>query len=184
MLQNQATPIQGGHAQGIGSGTGTPAEGPVQYNTVIVTFGATPSPAPTTGNISVVCTDAFPPTGGCPTVTNVTGSGAGPYTLTLSGIIPTRECTTFTFAGTQTNEKLQYQFLPGDVNLNGVTNTLDLQALVLGLNTGGTLAVNLARYDTDRSGVANTQNLNRVIQLLNGVNTTEAWNFKTVAACP
>jgi hypothetical protein len=43
---------------------------------------------------------------------------------------------------------------------------------------------NLARYDMNRSSIVNTQDLLRLIQLLNGTNTTQAFNGQTLVACP
>ncbi|HEY3242953.1 MAG TPA: hypothetical protein VGM03_06325 [Phycisphaerae bacterium] len=164
---------------GIGGG-GTVPQGGVQYAQISVTFSGTPSPAPSTGNIGVACTG-----GNCPSVTSVSGSGTGPYTVALSGVIPPTHCTTLTFAGTNAGQKLQYQSLPGDVNLDGTSNTVDLLALVTALNNGtANLAGNLARYNIDRMGGVNTQDLLRLVQLLNGVNTTQVFNGATAAACP
>ncbi|HEY3242770.1 MAG TPA: dockerin type I domain-containing protein [Phycisphaerae bacterium] len=84
-----------------------------------------------------------------------------------------------------TGQKLQYQSLPGDVNLDGTSNTVDLLALVTALNNGSAnLSDNLARYNIDRMGGVNTQDLLRLVQLLNGVNTTQVFNGATVAPCP
>jgi len=69
------------------------------------------------------------------------------------------------------------------VDLSGVSNTVDLLVLVQALNNGSAGA-NLARYDVNRSGVVNTVDLLRVVQLLNGTGTSDAFNVKTVAACP
>jgi hypothetical protein len=110
--------------------------------------------------------------------------------LTLSGSIPPGECTTFTFAGTAPDQKLQYQFLPGDVTLDGTSNTQDLLALVMAINSGAAnMTSNLPRYNINRSSeaggvVVNTQDLLRLVQLLNGVNTTQSFNGATVAPCP
>ncbi len=165
--------------RGIG-GTGTPAEGPVTYSPISVTFSATPPAAPTTGNITVTCTG-----GTCPTVSGVTGTGAGPYLVSLSQPIPPGHCTTFKFDGTYPDQKLEYQSLPGDSGMDGTTNTQDLQELVSALNNGdGALSANLPRYDANRNGVANTQDLLRITQLLNGTLTTQAWNGVTVQLCP
>ncbi|HEY3246097.1 MAG TPA: choice-of-anchor J domain-containing protein [Phycisphaerae bacterium] len=173
--------------QGIGA-PGTPGEGAIEFAQISVTFSGTPNPAPAVGNVTVACTDI---TGNgsadCPTVTTI--SGAGPYVLTLSGAIPPRECTTFTFAGTSTGQELQYQSLPGDVNLDGSSNTQDLLALVQAINNGSAnVPANWARYNIDRSTQAtarvNTQDLLREVQLLNGVNATQSFNGASVAACP
>ncbi len=167
---------------GIGA-AGTTAQGPVQYAPILVTFCAMPDPLPSTGNVSISCTG-----GTCPTVTGVTGSGAGPYQISLSGAIPPAHCTTLTFAGTAAGEKLQYQSLPGDTNLNGLTNTQDSLELVQALNNGtANLSGNIARYNLNRSTnvpPVNTQDLLRMTQLLNGANTTQPWNGVSVAACP
>jgi hypothetical protein len=169
---------------GIG-GTGTQPQGAIQFAQVSVSFNAAPSPAPTPGNVSVSCTGG---SAGCPTVTAVSGSGSA-YALTLSGVIPPLRCTTLTFAGTSTGQKLQYQSLPGDVDLDGSSSTLDLLALTQRINDGsGNQPVNLARYNIDRStgggNQVNTLDLLRLVQLLNGVNTTQAFSGATVAACP
>ncbi len=174
--------------QGIG-GTGTPPAGPVQYSWIHVEFSGPISPAPTPSNVVVTCTNSFASPPGndapCPTVIFVTpteGTGSG-YDIFLSSVIPTRECTTIEFAGTVAGQRLQYRSLPGDVDLSGASNTADLLVFVQAFNNGSAGA-NFARYDVNRSGVVNTQGLLRVVQLLNGVNTTEAFNGKTVAACP
>jgi hypothetical protein len=167
---------------GIG-GAGTVPQGGVQYAPIAVTFSAAPSPAPLIGNVSISCTG-----GVCPTVTAVSGSGTGPYNISLSAPIPPGQCTTLTFAGASAGQKLQYQSLPGDVDLNGSVNTVDLLWLVQRLNDGAAnQAANLARYNVDRStgtSPVNTSDLLRLVQLLNGVNTTQVFNGATVAACP
>ncbi len=168
---------------GIG-GDGTAEQGPVAYSPINVTFSGVPSPAPTAENVTIACTGEP-----CPTVTGVSGSGAGPYALTLSGPIPPGQCTTLTFASTAPGTKLQYQSLPGDVSLSGMTNTQDLLALIQALNNGAAnLAENLARYNVNRSaGVpnpVNTQDLLRLVQLLNGTSTTQIFNGVGIAACP
>ncbi|HEY3246305.1 MAG TPA: dockerin type I domain-containing protein [Phycisphaerae bacterium] len=166
--------------QGIGV-AGTPNEGSVtDYGLPVVTFSAPPSPLPTPGNTTVSCTG-----GACPTVTGISGSGAGPYAITLSGPIPVLECITLTFAGAAAGQKLQYSFLPGDANLDGSANTQDLLTIITALNDGtANLPANLARYDINRSGSTNTSDLLRLVQLLNGTSATQAFNGSTVALCP
>jgi len=172
---------------GIG-GPGTAAQGTVNYVPISVTFSGTPVPAPSLANITVACTG-----GPCPSVTTLGGSGAGPYSIGLSGPIPPGQCTTLTFAGTQSPGgglpgSLSYQSQPGNVDMNGTTNTQDLLALIQALNNGAAnQPANLARYNVNRSAGANpvnTQDVLRVIQLLNGTLTTQAFNGATVAACP
>jgi hypothetical protein len=167
---------------GVG-GAGTVPQGAIEYQ-ISVMFSATPSPLPSAANTSISCTG-----GGCPTVTSITGSGAGPYTISLSGVIPPTHCTTLTFAGTSPGQKLQYQSLPGDTNLDGGVNTLDLLFLVQSVNDGSAnQPANWARFNINRSaepaGRVNTQDFLREVQLLNGVNTTQIFNGATVAACP
>ncbi|HEY3242471.1 MAG TPA: right-handed parallel beta-helix repeat-containing protein [Phycisphaerae bacterium] len=168
-----------GMPQGIGV-AGTPNEGPYIYSAFSVTFSSAPSPVPAADNISVTCTG-----GACPAITTVASAGTGSYTISLSAPPPARQCTTFTFAGVAPSQKLQYQSLPGDVDMDGIVNTTDLTGLVHALVDGSaSLAGNLARYDLDRSGAANTGDLLRLVQLLNGTNATQVFNGATVAACP
>jgi hypothetical protein len=171
--------------QGIGMAS-TPSEGPISYAPIAITFSGAPIPLPAVGNISRGCTDiAGNGQADCPTITSVSGTGAGPYLISLSAPPPPRECITIVFAGTNPGQKLQYQVLPGDTNLDGTTNLQDLLWLVQRLNDGtANVAGNLARYDIDRSGSVNTQDLLRLIHLLNGTNATQAFNGATVAPCP
>jgi hypothetical protein len=167
---------------GIG-GSGTPPAGGVAFAPLTVTFSAPPQQLPSLANVVVTCTASVPPV--CPTVTAVTGTGSGPYSLTLSGVIPPGECTTLTFTGTVPVQRLQYQSQPGNVNLDASTNTQDLLALVAALNNGAAAArANLARYDVNRSGAANTGDVLRVVQVLNGTNTLQSFSGAVVAACP
>ncbi len=167
---------------GIGA-NGTPAQGGIVYAPISVTFSGTPSPAPTPANVVIACTGGL-----CPIVTGVTGSGAGPYQLTLDRAIPPGECTTITFAGTNAGQKLQYRSQPGNVSLGGGTNTQDLLAMISALNNGSAnTPQNWARYNVDRNTSVmpvNTQDILRIIQLLNGINTTQSFNGASVAACP
>jgi hypothetical protein len=136
------------------------------------------------GSISVQCTS-----GPCPTVVSVSGAGAGPYFITLSGAVTPGECMTLTFAGTASGQGLQYQSLPGDANLDGFSSTQDLLFLVQRLNDGtANLPENQARYNINRSmGLpphVNTQDLLRLVQLLNGTNAPEPFNGVSVTECP
>jgi len=164
---------------GIG-GAGTSPQGSISYDSISVTFSAAPSPPPSAGNIVVSCTG-----GDCPTVTGVSGNGVGPYAITLDHPIPPGHCTTLNFAG---GGRLQYQSQPGNVSMDGLTNTQDLLALIQSLNNGtANSGDNVARYNLNRStGVnpVNTQDLLRLVQLLNGTNTTQPFNGAGVAACP
>ncbi len=176
------TGLDGTLSAGIGADA-TPGQGDIAYSPISVTFSDTPLPAPSVSSITITCTG-----GVCPVVQIVTGSGAGPYSIFLDRAIPPGECTTISFAGTEAGQQLQYQSQPGNTNLDGITNTQDVLTLVQALNNGAAaMTSNLARYNVNRSsGVTpvNTQDLLRVIQLLNGVNTTQAFNAASVAACP
>ncbi len=121
-----------------------------------------------------------------PTVVSALTTDGLSYDLALSGPIPPGAWTTLAAsvedgAGNPLNAgAVDVGFLPGDVSGNGVTDTGDLLALVMGLNdcagagTCSSPAVTAA-IDVNRNGIANTQDLLRVIQLLNGVNTQNPW---------
>jgi hypothetical protein len=180
VLQTGPTPVS---LQGIGSCL-TPSEGAVNYCAVSVTFNV---PIPLTpSSVGVACSYTGAPAGStpCPTVTEVAGQGAGPYLISLSGPIPPGGCATLTFANAVPGQALRYEYLPGDVSMDGFASTSDLLALVQGLQSSvANLPANLARYDVNRSGIVNTADLLRLVQLLNGVNTTQAWNGATVVPC-
>ncbi|HEY3244157.1 MAG TPA: M12 family metallo-peptidase [Phycisphaerae bacterium] len=164
---------------GIG-GAGTAPQGGISYSPISVTFSAPPIPAPTPQNTTISCTGGL-----CPSVTGVSGSGVGPYLITLSAPIPPLHCTSLVFAATGPSQKLQYQSSPGDVDLDGAASTLDLLWLVQRLNDGtANLPANAARYNVDRTGSVNTADLLREVQLLNGINTTQPFNGASVTLCP
>jgi hypothetical protein len=170
--------------QGIGSCL-TPSEGAVSYCTISVGFTA-PTPL-CVSDVSVACSYTGTPDGPtpCPTVTAVNGSGAGPYAIALSGPIPPGGCTTITFANAATGQVLRYEYLPGDVNMDAAVSTQDLLALVQAASAGvANLPPNLPRYDVDRSGMVNTTDLLRLVQLLNSVHTTQVWNGAALVPCP
>ncbi len=170
---------------GIG-GTGTATQGVIAYSPISVTFSGAPLPPPSPATVIVTCTgDPLD----CPQVTSVSGLGGGPWLIALDKPIPPGECTNLTFAGAALGQALQYRSLAGDVTLNGITNTQDLLGLVAAINNGSANdPANLARYNLNRSVGAgaqvNTQDLLRLIQLLNGVNTTQSFNGVSVADCP
>ncbi len=122
-----------------------------------------------------------------PAVASVMQGLGGVYIVTLDRPITPGAWTTITanvedLAGNPaTNNTLDLGFLPGDVSGNLVANTQDLLAWVTGFNactaafTCGDPAV-LTQLDSNRDGLANTQDLLRLVQLLNGVNTQNPWN--------
>ncbi len=172
-----------GLTAGIGAG-GTPPQGPVSYGPISVTFSSTPQPPPAAVNVMITCSAGA----SCPAVVSVSGDGSGPYEVSLGGPIPPAACTTLSFAGVDSDQKLRYVSHPGNVNMNAVTDTADLMALIQALNNGSAnLPANLARYNINRSSgpvPVNTQDLLRLVQLLNGTNTTQAFNGTSAAACP
>ena len=170
--------------QGIGA-LGTPAEGTVSYGQITATFSEAVDPTP--GDIQVTCTDAAGNgQGDCPAVLAV-GSVGNVLTITLTGAIPSGECTTISFSGAMfaADQAVQYQSLPGDVSMNGTTNLVDVAQLVLAIRNGqANLPANLARYDINRDGTVNVLDVVRLIQLLYGLNAPEPVLNDTVAACP
>ncbi len=166
--------------QGIG-GVLTPDEDPIEYAPIKVTFSAPLADVPMPVQVQVACTDvqSWP----WPSVESVTHMSGSTYELRLTDAVPPGGCTTFTFTMTEPPLTLRYEYLPGDVNMNGITNTQDLLALVQCLNSPAAGVDQDARCDINRNGVANTQDLLRLVQLLNGVNSTRAWNGATLVPC-
>jgi hypothetical protein len=162
--------------QGIG-GSGTPDQGPIQYSPILVTFSATPSPAPDVSNVTISCTRTP-----CPTITGVTATAGNSFAITLSHPIPPLGCTTLTFPD---GERVQYRSHPVDMNLDGFSSTQDLLTLVQAINDGSAnLPENLARYNMTRSGGVNTQDLLEMVQHLNGTNAPQPYNGTQVDICP
>jgi hypothetical protein len=115
----------------------------------------------------------------------VEGCDTGPYLISLSGPIPAGGCATLTFTTAAPGQALRYEYLPGDSTMDGFANTLDPPAIVQAIESGeANQPVNLARYDINRTGIVNTTDLLRLVQLLNGVNTTQVWNGASVVPCP
>jgi hypothetical protein len=173
--------------QGIG-GTGTLAEGPYTYAPITVTFSG-PLPEAlslTPDNITVNCTfvGKTPCSTTCPTVQSVSTSDEQTWQLTLTGPIPPGGRTELTFMTAAPGQVLSYDYLPADVKMDAVSTTDDLHALNQALSDGSAnLPENLARYDIDRSGSANTRDYLRAAQLLNGTGTTQVWNGARVVQC-
>ncbi|HEY3242669.1 MAG TPA: hypothetical protein VGM03_04885, partial [Phycisphaerae bacterium] len=159
---------------GIGA-SGTPSQGPISYAPIQVTFNSAVTFA--TADVSISCTRAP-----CPSVMGASSSG-NTTTINLTAAIPPLGCTTLTFTGGQ---RIQYRSRPGDPNLDGSANTADLLAIVTAINNGtANMPGNLGRYNIDRTGGVNTQDLLREVQLLNGVNTTNVFATAGPAdACP
>jgi hypothetical protein len=177
--------------RGIG-GAGTPPAGSVNYSPIRVTFSGPILPAPAPVNVRLSCTyTSLGPSGmtECPTVTNIVSVGANTFEFHLTSPIPPGGCTTLTLHATQRVERLRYEFMPGDVTMDGTANTQDLLALVQAMRNGvANLPANLPRYNINRSTgpgePVNTQDLLRLVQLLNGINTTQVWNGAALVPCP
>jgi hypothetical protein len=177
--------------RGIG-GAGTPPAGSVNYSPIRVTFSGPILPAPAPVNVRLSCTyTSLGPSGmtECPTVTNIVSVGANTFEFHLTSPIPPGGCTTLTVHATQRVERLRYEFMPGDVTMDGTANTQDLLALVQAMRNGvANLPANLPRYNINRSTgpgePVNTQDLLRLVQLLNGINTTQVWNGAALVPCP
>ncbi|HEY3246298.1 MAG TPA: hypothetical protein VGM03_23385 [Phycisphaerae bacterium] len=174
--------------RGIGA-AGTPPSGAVTYNPIVVTFSQVPSAAPTPADIFVWCSFTSN-SATCPTISSVLALGNNAYQITLNHSIPPGGCTTLLFTADPYGHRLRYEYLPGDVDMNGVSNTADLLALVQALSDGSAnVPENLARYNVNRSqelggNPVNTQDLLRLVQLLNGINTNQVWNGISLVPCP
>jgi hypothetical protein len=178
--------------RGIGA-SGTPTLQGITYATPSVTFDGSVS-LTLPGQVTVSCTDvAANGQGDCPTVTAVAGAGAGPYTLTLSGVIPRRECTTFRFPGiANPGQAVQYIFLPGNANVGlpggTIVSAADVTSLILALsNSTANVGNNPVRYNMDRVGLAaapvTAADVARLIAMLNG-SPTGPPAAGAVPACP
>lgn len=75
-------------------------------------------------------------------------------------------------------------YLPGDVNGDGMSSTVDVLRLVDSLN--GQIDPPLAEYQTDinRSGASDAADVLRLIDLFNGADTFESWLGRSLAECP
>ncbi len=169
---------------GIG-GAGTAMQGPVQYATIAVTFSGEPSFAPTPANVNLTCT---PSATLCPTVVDLDGSGSGPYQIALSGVIPPMNCVTLSFDGPSfvPGTSLHYRSSPGNVNTDLSANKQDVLDLIQALNNGSANS-NPQLYNVNRSTgggpQVNTQDILRLIQLLNGFNTVRPFYSTPMPEC-
>ncbi|HEY3241749.1 MAG TPA: hypothetical protein VGM03_00220 [Phycisphaerae bacterium] len=172
---------------GIGA-PGTLDEGPISYSPIHVTFSGAPVPPPAPDNVVVGCVGGSLP---CPTITAISpGPGANEYAISISGGMPPLSCMTFIFTGNAAGQRLHYYSNPGNLNLDSFgSTTQDVLFLIQNINDGSAnLPENLARFNVNRSHLqpphVNTQDVLRVVQLLNGVNTTQVFNGTHAAACP
>lgn len=76
-------------------------------------------------------------------------------------------------------------FLPGDVDGSATTDTFDVEALHLALMVSAALTpASELSVDIDRSGMLTAFDLVRVIDLLNGADTTRVWNGEMLPSKP
>ena len=126
-----------------------------------------------------------------PTVTAVTGTGAGPYTLTLSQRIPLQAYTVVqarNITDTAKNPLLPangrtrvvYSNLPMNVNQDSIVTGADINTFLLELNN----AKNPLLIDMNRDGVIVGNDISRAVQLLNGVNALKPWKNFDIGAHP
>ena len=126
-----------------------------------------------------------------PTVTAVTGTGAGPYTLTLSQRIPLQAYTVVqarNITDTAKNPLLPangrtrvvYSNLPMNVNQDGIVTGADINTFLLELNN----AKNPLLIDMNRDGVIVGNDISRAVQLLNGINALKPWKNIDIGAHP
>jgi hypothetical protein len=125
--------------------------------------------------------------------TAVTG-GVQPFVLTaaptgtdvllqLTSRIPPGERTTVEHAPSHSSTCLA--FLPGDVNANGVSNTVDVFALRAMLNTIPATVPAPHKVDLDHSGSATAEDVLTWIDLANGADAFDIWLGATLpTACP
>lgn len=102
----------------------------------------------------VLLSDPITP-GAATTIMAHVESGAGVRTVTNSG------------------DRIELRFLPGDVNGDGTTVPSDILSLIDHLN--GITTLPIESTDIDRSGISAPSDIIRLIDLLNGVNTTRSW---------
>lgn len=166
----------------------------VSYKSVIIAYHCTGGGALRPANFSVRCvrngaSAADLQTGLVPTITQVTGSAAGPYFLTLSDRLCLGAWTEITanvvsLSGTpisSTANKVVLGNLPMDITQDG---------RVLGDDIGRWLAIKNGSFtpplpftppfrefiDQRRNGVIAGEDITRAIQLINGIGTFRAWS--------
>lgn len=130
-----------------------------------------------------------------PVITSVTPGPGNSFMLTLDRpIVPgawTRlKALVMDGDGVQASQNtIALGFLPGDANGDGIVEMQDLQALLGQLRmcaAAGTCSAPaaLTSADMNRDGTVNTQDLLRLVQLLNGVQTQNAWKGVSLPALP
>ncbi|MCO6438447.1 MAG: hypothetical protein J5J06_15260 [Phycisphaerae bacterium] len=149
---------------------------PQGWSSVEITFdGSCDASTLTTGSFTIA---TQPGPASAPTITNVSGVG-NVATLTFSAPIPTNQWTCVTHSGTD----VCFGYLPGDVDGNRTASETDVTALIASLD--GTTPRPDYATDINRSGAPTVADITRLIDVLNGGNTYNAWKGQGISiACP
>ena len=107
-----------------------------------------------------------------PLIANVSTIGEANVRVTLDGIIPPRAWTTITHL--PSNSVVRLGYLPGDVTGNRSVDGDDVLALVDALS-GETSSLPAWSTDINRSGAFEPGDLLRLVDLLNGAGSYDAW---------
>lgn len=114
------------------------------------------------------------------TLTGVISNGGPQFTLSLSDFIAPQSWATITHTASGTNTCLGV--LPGDVDGDGLNAGADALALVYALDS--IAGYDLADYskDIDRSGIADAEDVVRLMDLFNGAGAFEPWAGAAIGA--
>lgn len=135
-------------------------------------------------------------TGLTPTIQSVTGSGAGPYTLTFSSRLPLQayteivgvnivDATQISLRVQAEGNRLVFGFMSTDIDGNGLSNGSDIVRYLQILT--GAVAGGSSLLDLNRNGLGVLQDpgdVTRMIQLLNGALTYQPWGGKAMGMAP
>ncbi len=107
-----------------------------------------------------------------PTIVSISNPLPSVFRVQLAQPVEAGTYTCFTHLPSQTQSCIGY--LPGDVNGDGTSSPVDILALINSLNN----IVPRSIYSTDlnRSGIAESSDILRLIDLLNGAGAFEIWN--------
>ena len=79
-----------------------------------------------------------------------------------------------------TGESVRVGFLPGDANANGTSDSDDILAVIEHLNEQADPPFAIWQCDIDRSDSCGPADILRIVDLLNGAETYEIWNGRTL----
>lgn len=117
-----------------------------------------------------------------PTIQSATAIGARTLRVTLDDTIEPGAWTCVHHLASGTSSCLGY--LPGDVDGDGTSSPIDILRLLDALNGVADPPYPDWRTDVDRSGSTDPADVLRLIDLLNGASAFDAWNGRTLGACP